>query len=762
MLLQTFNSGDSVDAVTYLKGNYEFRSQLELIVKQAKPWILLILGIDEFRGVNDLYSYTIGDKVLELFSKKILKNLSKDAFIYRLDGDGFGILFSTNDETIVLNFYEKIQRLAQTPMNIDGINISFTISGGISRYPLDGNESETLYRDARMALRTAKTRGKNQVILYSQEILRKEHFNMRLLGNLKESVQNEFRGFSMRYQPLIHAANGKLYGCEALLRWEHPDFTKEVTPYEFIPVLEASGLIIDVGKWVLESAVKQCKKWKDYFPEFQMNINVSSSQFEDPQFKFFVLDILKKYGVSPFSITLELTESEEISNPDEMRHVFDFIRGQGIKIAFDDFGTGYASLEIFRMLSVDELKIDRSFLNRLSYDMIDQKIIAQIVNLCHSMNMTVCVEGIETKETEVLVRQLGPEILQGYYYNRPMTADKFSDFYFSNREEKESVLCEKEKRKENEDQVYTPFRPIQPLSTEELVQHAHAGIIQLGLDREFTFISCNEGYRRILGYTAKEMRENFNNSAMEFVFPQDREYVNNEIARQLKYGDTITLEFRIVKADGEPLWILGTGSLVKSAQGLSLIVVIVENEQNFTEVPEIDEIEKCQLTRDSVTGLLNKGTTERKARNIISGAGSDNQYALYFIDLDDFRELKEKIGCKKADELICEIAKRLKDKWETSNVLGRVGADEFLLLKSFKESKEVEQLADELLRSLRTTYKDDNEERTISVSIGISCYPGDGYRFADLYRRALSALFCAKELGKDEYYRAAELVNENE
>lgn len=406
-------------------------------------------------------------------------------------------------------------------------------------------------------------------------------FDNELLRCLNDSVVNDFKGFEMYYQPIVFSENGNLYGCEALLRWNSSELAETVSTQRVIQELENEGLIYEVGKWTLSTAVRQCAEWCRSIPDFQMSINVTAGQFEDIEFRHFVMEQLNLYHVKPSSITLELTESNQINNTEELGKAFDFFRRQGMKIALDDFGTGYDSLSIFRVLSADELKIDRSFIERLSYNVADQKLIKQIIDLCDSLKMFVCVEGIETKESEQIIRDFGARLCQGFYYDVPLCSADFLNRYINVEESVKSCQSCETLSYAEQSMVYDTIRPSQALNIADVVECAYAGIFQVGLDYEFTFLSCNEGYRRMLGYTAKEIEERFKNHALSFVHPDDLEYVNSEIRRQLGYGDTVTIEFRIIRSDGASVWILGTGNIVKTNHGMSsLVVVIIENDGN--------------------------------------------------------------------------------------------------------------------------------------------------------------------------------------
>ncbi len=573
--LRMKNNFDPITGLRYIEG---FRSKLAEMTKGNRPWGVLLIGIDDFKRINDLYSYSFGDKVLADFAARLEALLPKKASLFRLDGDGFGIVhaLARSNETVAL--FEVIQEMAQRPFMLDGVMLSLSISGGICRYPDDGVDVDTLYRNARIALTEAKASGK-RIAICSQALCSQVERRTQLLETLKECVQNDFEGFTLNFQPILSAESEKMRGCEVLMRWSHPLFPEGVSPYEFMPILESSGLVFQVNKWLLKSALTQCAEWLHIMPAFHMNINFSCAQFEDGDFKFQIMEALGASGVPAAALTLELTEIEKVRNIDAVNNAFSFLRSQGIKIALDDFGTSYSSLSVFQLLSVDELKIDRSFMQRLTYDVTDQILVRQIIELCHLMNMTVCVEGIENAQIASIVRQFGSETFQGFHYDQPLSSDKFERRYFS--EEPVSADADQGCAPEREhSMVYGILHPAQSLSMDSIVDNARAGIFQVAMDPNFTFITCNEGYRRMLGYTAREMETKFGNRALGIVHPDDVEYVNEEVRRQLGEGDTVSIEFRVVRSDRKPIWILGTGNVVKSVNGTpSLVVVIVENDQ---------------------------------------------------------------------------------------------------------------------------------------------------------------------------------------
>lgn len=411
MLADHFSSF-GIDMVTGLYGNQAFRARIAEITEEKQSCQIMIFGIDNFKHINDFYSYSYGDQVLRIFAEDMVKSLGSEVELFRLDGDGFGVLLHTESSKLIEEAFFKIQGLAQTPKRVSGLIISFTVSAGICKYPDDGDECDILYKNARIALSKAKSGNKKQCVFYKEQMSVQAQRDMLLMDKLKQSVQRDMEGFYLNYQPIMNGETKELYGCEALLRWDNPFFHTGISPFVFVPILENSGLILKVGRWVIEQSFQVCKKWLKRMPEFQMNVNVSAKQFEEGDFVSFVLEKLDEYQLPHSAIILELTESC-CADPGTIREAFDMLRKQGVRTAFDDFGTGYASLDIFRNISGDELKVDKSFLERITYDVTDQILLKTIIDMCRSMNIMVCVEGIENPEIEHIVSSMNPHLFRG-------------------------------------------------------------------------------------------------------------------------------------------------------------------------------------------------------------------------------------------------------------------------------------------------------------------------------------------------------------
>lgn len=553
------------------------RTRFRELIATGEPFGVLAFGIDNFDRVNNLFSYEFGDRVLERIGAETTELAPADAETFRFDGDCFGtVVPAVSDAEDLQALFQRVLERASDGFAIDGTSVSFKVTGCACLFPANGTSAEELFRNMHITLIDAKRSGRGCCTTCTAALCAASRKTLLLMETLQGCIADGFKGFSINYQPFFDTQTGTARGCEALMRWSHELFPEGVKPFEFIPYLEESGLIVPATTWLMNMAFAQTARWVEHDPSFIMNVNMSKYVFDDPNFKFAILQAAKDHHVEPRHIMLELTESGMITDAVELGDTFDFLRSQGFGVAFDDFGTGYASLNLFRVIAADELKIDRNFLERITYDVNDQRIMSHIIDLSHSMNLSVCVEGVETEEVLSIVRSLGADFVQGYYYDRPIDAETFEQRYFQGT----APAGEKE-TPGRRSLVYAQAQPVQPLSPGELIDRAHAGVFQVAMDENFTFITCNEGYRRMLGYTAPEIERKLGNRALAIVHPDDAAFVNEEIRRQLGKGDTVLIEFRIVRADGRPLWITGTGSVVRPKTGTPYLVVVIMDTDRF-------------------------------------------------------------------------------------------------------------------------------------------------------------------------------------
>ncbi len=389
---------------------------------------LLFLDLDSFKLINDSLGHTVGDKLLQAVSNRLLLETSDMDTVARLGGDEFVILLAElRDETEAQELAERILLQIAKPFYIDHRNLKITASIGISYYPKDGFDYETLLKTADLSMYHAKDSGRNTYQTFNQEMKRRIINRMQLENALQDAAKN--KEFYLIYQPLLDLKTNFTVGVEALLRWRNP-LLGEVSPNDFIPVVEENGLIREIGKWVLEEACKQLLAWhKEGFDQLSVAVNISSRQFRQDKLPAIVAEVLDKTGLNPEFLELELTESLLIEDVDHAVELMRQLKTMGIKLVIDDFGTGYSSLSYLKLFPVDKLKIDRSFIDELASKENDAAIVRAIINLGHSLNLEVLAEGVETKLQKEYLLTNDCDYIQGYYVQSPNNAEALSLFF---------------------------------------------------------------------------------------------------------------------------------------------------------------------------------------------------------------------------------------------------------------------------------------------------------------------------------------------
>lgn len=431
-MITNLGKKNKIDHVTGLFNKFEFEEEIERLIstEPEKPIGIMILGMDEFKRVNDLYNRSFGDEVIRITAQKIQTFLPENATVYRMDGDEFGIILQNGTVAGLEKIYEKIYQSVNHQQVFNGKKYYCTLSAGCTLYPLDGHTYLDLIKHAGYSLEYAKTRGKNRIVFFSEQILKGKARHLDLTELLRESAEHHFKGFEIYYQMQVDADTRQIKGAEALARWRCEKYG-QVPPDQFIPILEESGLIIPVGKWIFEQAVNACARWIEKNPDFVMSINLSYVQLEDAGFIDFMERTVKASGVPPANVVVEMTESYIASNIDRIKGIFERIRGFGMKIAMDDFGTGYSSLGILKNIPADIVKIDRIFVSDVQTSHFDRTFIKFIVELCHDVGIKVCLEGVETEGEYEAVKPNAVDFIQGYLFGKPVPENVFEEQNFS-------------------------------------------------------------------------------------------------------------------------------------------------------------------------------------------------------------------------------------------------------------------------------------------------------------------------------------------
>ncbi|HBG7786091.1 TPA: GGDEF and EAL domain-containing protein [Clostridioides difficile] len=430
--IKNIGEKNKFDSITGTWNREQFEHRMNYLIKEKiyKNGAMFIMDIDNFKNINEKYGHSYGDKVLRAIATEVLEYLPKDVRLYRLDGDEFAFFYPMCTKETIEKIYEKIQMYTNTQHEIELNKYYCTVTAGVAMYPEDGDNYLDLFKHADIALDIAKISGKNRIKFFSQELYENKLKVISMQQKLRECVENNFNDFELFFQPQVNAVTKEVIGAEVLLRW-HSSTYGEVSPVEFIPILEQSNLIIPVGKWIIKEAVKQCKEWHKINPDFKISVNVSYIQLKEDFFRDFIVECLVEYQLRPEFLILELTENCWIPDINLLNDKFISLKGIGVYIAIDDFGTGYSSLNYLKELSVNIIKIERSFVKNITYNSYEYTFLEYIIKLAHIINLKVCVEGIESYEEYDIVKSLGVDIIQGFLFGRPVSASEFYKFQLS-------------------------------------------------------------------------------------------------------------------------------------------------------------------------------------------------------------------------------------------------------------------------------------------------------------------------------------------
>lgn len=417
------------DSLTGLPNRTLFHDRVGRALQRAQPHNTLVavmfLDLDRFKYVNDTWGHAVGDLLLIKVAERLTNIINETDTVARFGGDDFTIVLENiNNEEEVASTAQKILEMMLTPFDLNDHETFITTSIGISLYPNDAFDVETLLKNADAAMYRAKESGKNNYQFFTPQMNASTHQRLLLETQLRHALDRD--ELTLYYQPQIHLASGRIVGTEVLLRWHHPKMGM-VSPQIFIPLAEETGLIVAIGEWVLHQACLQHQKWRTSgHPILRIAVNLSSRQFKQDNLVKEVVKILENTYMDPNLLELELTESMLMQDADSATKILHQLKEMGIQLAIDDFGTGYSSLSYLRRFPIDKLKIDKSFMLEIPTNQDDMAIIRAIVALARTLNLSVIAEGVETKQQLAFLKSLRCDEIQGFLFSHPLPADEFA------------------------------------------------------------------------------------------------------------------------------------------------------------------------------------------------------------------------------------------------------------------------------------------------------------------------------------------------
>lgn len=419
------------DTLTGLPNRILAKDRTEQIIAHSKRTgskaALLFIDLDGFKAINDSMGHSIGDAVLKIIASRLMEGVRACDTISRQGGDEFLLILSDIEELHdIVTIAEKLIQEFDKPFFIGEQALSTSASIGIAIYPENGESFEALLQSADTAMYKAKESGKNAYCFYTQQM------NHNLIGQFK--LQNDLKNalkhneFILHYQPQIDLAKNRIIGAEALIRWQHPQMGM-VPPMSFISLAESSGIIVQIGQWVIEEACRQAAQWQNEGKEITVAVNISAVQFKRGNLEAIVKNALESSGLNPKLLELELTESILINDVENILKTVQILKGLGIQLSIDDFGTGYSSLAYLKRFAVDKLKIDQSFVRDILKDQEDAAIVRTIIQMAKSLNLKTIAEGVEDGQVLAVIDSYGCDEVQGYHFAKPMEANIFKRYY---------------------------------------------------------------------------------------------------------------------------------------------------------------------------------------------------------------------------------------------------------------------------------------------------------------------------------------------
>ena len=417
------NIHSHIDRLTGLRNQYGFFEDIQWALDRKKPGSIVLIGISKFSEINEIYGYDFGNKVLQTVGRYLFESAGNTGMVYRLDGTKFAIMTKISSEEIERR-YSQFRTAFRAGTSVDDKYVILDLNAGYITVDNFTVDHRTVYACLNYAYSESKLRRQGDIVEFSNDLNDENKHRLEKLHVIRASIMKNYEGFYLLYQPVVDSQTEKLVGAEALLRWRSDEYGI-VPPDHFIPLLEKDPLFPELGEWIIRTALTDAKKILAEDPEFMINVNLSYTQLEKPDFTDMVSRLLEETGYPPEKLCFEITERCRLLDIELLKNVTVSLRSKGVKIALDDFGTGFSSVSIVKNLSLDYIKIDRSFVRRIEEDDKDRKLIKSFAVMASTFGAEVCVEGIETEGMKSILQNYSVHSFQGYYYAKPLYFEEF-------------------------------------------------------------------------------------------------------------------------------------------------------------------------------------------------------------------------------------------------------------------------------------------------------------------------------------------------
>ena len=544
--------------LTALWNKNKLRIDLKDYLEQDSGYLML-LDVDDLATINLTHGRSYGDTLLKEVAD-LCEDLEAANAAYHVDHNYFAVILNSDSEQEVCKVFKRVK---------DAMSGKCTFTAGA--VPIDKSlfyDETQLMDSVNMTLKKAKNISIDRIEFFSAEDLSRKISSLELLEELKKSVENDFEGFEVYYQPQIRAGSYEIYGVEALLRY-NSDTRGRVFPDEFIPLLEESRLIKVVGLWVLRRSLNQCKKWRESLPTLHVSVNFSALQFEDPELAEKVIAIVDEIGLPGEALTVEITESVELHNNLQLDNNIKCLKQHNINFAIDDFGTGYSNLGYLKQMNVDEIKIDRVFVNGIEKDTYNHKLVSNVVEFARANSIRTCCEGVESTRELVTLETLLPDVIQGYLFDKPNTAEIIENTYIvsSTAEFKERIEFIEKIREFKEKMAVIHFDP------KDVLRENEVGLWMIRINqRDNRYeLHTDATMERILSVNKKYTPSESYEFWCTKIHPDYYDYVHENIKEMIISDNAVQMEFPWLHANLGDIMIRFSGKRVKNIDGMIIL-----------------------------------------------------------------------------------------------------------------------------------------------------------------------------------------------
>ncbi len=422
-ILRIHGQQSHIDTLTGLRNQYGFFSDIRTRIRNRTKAVIAIVGIGKFTEINEVYGYEMGNAVIQRFGRYLLEHVGNRGGTYRLDGSKFAVISDTQTVEELRGNYEQFRTYFREGLDVDGTFLALELNAGVIALEDFNTDEQTVYACLNCAYDDSKANKHGSLVEFRINPDKNGRLEIERLHSIRNSIPRKCSGFYLLYQPVVDAETEKIVAAEALLRWKN-DRYGVVPPDSFIPILERDPLFPELGEWILRRAVEDAEKIRHQDPNFIIHVNLSYVQLEQPDFIDRVWNILRTTGFPPDHLCLEITERCRLLDMNMLLNIVVALRAGGVMVALDDFGTGYSSIGILKNLPFDIIKIDRSFVQNIETDEMEEKLVAYFSDVGGLFGASVCVEGIETAGMRDIMRKYRIHSFQGYYYSRPVEAEE--------------------------------------------------------------------------------------------------------------------------------------------------------------------------------------------------------------------------------------------------------------------------------------------------------------------------------------------------